>query len=249
MDLYYEMLSHPVFTLEDVKRYYASSESAKTAVKRLMKKGRAVRIRRNLYTAISGETGAPVANRFQIAGAITQSSCISHHTAMEYYGITDQIFYDVYVSSATLFPNFTFNGYTYRFVRSCFPDGIDTIPYSGGVRITDRERTLLESIKDMDKISGIEEVIANIEDISGIREDKLTAYLALFGNQFLYQKTGYLLTRLNSTLGLSDYFFSLCRDKAGKSTRYLSRDYRTGKFNSEWKLVVAEEIFRSKNGM
>ena len=114
MDLYYEMLSHPVFTLEDVKRYYASSESARTAVKRLMKKGRAVRIRRNLYTAISGETGASVANRFQIAGAITQSSCISHHTAMEYYGITDQIFYDVYVSSATPFPNFTFNGYTYR---------------------------------------------------------------------------------------------------------------------------------------
>ena len=73
MDLYFELLKYPIFTLEDVSAFYNNQESARTALKRLLSKGRIMRIRRNLYTAISGETGGPVANRFQIASAITQS--------------------------------------------------------------------------------------------------------------------------------------------------------------------------------
>ena len=42
-----------------------------------------------------------VANRFQIASAITPSSYVSYHTAFEYYGIADQVFYEVFVGSET----------------------------------------------------------------------------------------------------------------------------------------------------
>lgn len=71
---------------------------------------------RRMYTCISGVTSAPVANRFQIASHITPTSYVSHHTAMEYYGITAQIYHDVYVSSETSFRDFTFDGYAYCFV-------------------------------------------------------------------------------------------------------------------------------------
>lgn len=54
-----------------------------------------------MYTCISGETDSPVANKYQIGCAITESSYISHHTAMEYYGMGDQVYYDIYVSSKT----------------------------------------------------------------------------------------------------------------------------------------------------
>lgn len=60
-----------------------------------MKEGIVAKIRNNMYICISGETGAPIANRFQIASKITPTSYVSHHTAMEYYGITDQVYYDV----------------------------------------------------------------------------------------------------------------------------------------------------------
>ena len=83
MDVYYELLKKPVFTLNDVNQFYHNMESASSAVRRLLNKGRIVRIKKNMYTCISGETDSPVANKYQIGCAITESSYISHHTAME----------------------------------------------------------------------------------------------------------------------------------------------------------------------
>lgn len=103
MDVYYELLKKPVFTLNDVNQFYQNMESACSAVRRLLNKGRIVRIKKNMYTCISGETDSPVANKYQIGCAITESSYISHHTAMEYYGMGDQVYYDIYVSSKTPF--------------------------------------------------------------------------------------------------------------------------------------------------
>ena len=70
MNIYFEMMKHPVFSIDDLSGYYSNHESARTAIKALVKKGLAVKIRSNMYTCISGETGAPVANRFQIASSI-----------------------------------------------------------------------------------------------------------------------------------------------------------------------------------
>ena len=63
MKLYFELLKYPVFTMEHVSQYYDNIESARSAVKRLTKGGLAVKIRNNLYTCISGETDAPLADR------------------------------------------------------------------------------------------------------------------------------------------------------------------------------------------
>ncbi|MCR5089392.1 MAG: hypothetical protein K6C08_07780 [Oscillospiraceae bacterium] len=248
MDLYFELLKFPVFTIDDLKQYYTNPESARTAIKRLTAKGMATKIRRNLYTCISGETSAPVANRFQIASALTPTAYVSHHTAMEYYGITDQVFYEVYVASETEFQGFSFDGYTYRFVRSRLADGVEKAPFSGGIHITDRERTVLDSIKDMDKIAGAEEVFSNIQSIKRLSEEKLICYLDRYENQFLYQKTGYILSHMQNNFGLTDAFFTLCKEKAGKSTRYLSNEYKKGTFDAEWNLVIPAYLFESKNG-
>ena len=118
LNLYFELLKTPVFTVEDVNKYYDNMDSARSAIKRLMKEGMVAKIRNNLYTWICGVTGAQVDNRFQIASKITPTSYVSHHTAMEYYGITDQVYYDVYVASETSFREFEFDGYTYRYVAS-----------------------------------------------------------------------------------------------------------------------------------
>ena len=248
MDIYIEMAKHPVFTIDDVNRFYSNPGSARSAVKRLLAQGKALKIRNNLYTCVSAEHGGAVASRFQIASAITETSCISHHTAMEYYGITDQVFYEVYVSSETRFHDFEFNGYTYHFVQSRLAEGIDTPPFSGCIRVTDKERTLADSLKDMDKIAGPEELIANISSMSAVREEKLLHYLSLYDNQFLYQKAGFLLWDCRETLGLSDDFFNECRSRIGSSKRYLTHDEQNCSYNADWKLMVPVNIMGTKNG-
>lgn len=249
MNLYFELLKKPVFNMEDVNEFYNNMDSARSAIKRLMKQGMVAKIRNNMYTCISGETGAPVANRFQIASHITPTSYVSHHTAMEYYGITDQVYYDVYVSSETSFRDFTFDGYTYCYVASKNAEGIDRPPYSGGVAVTNLERTIVDSIKDMDKISGIEEVVQNVENVHRMQEKRLLKYLELYQNQFLYQKMGYLLWQRKEQMGLSDSFFEKCKNEIGKSKRYLTRDQDGGCYDDTWKLIVPAGLQNMKNGV
>lgn len=248
MNLYYELLKKPVFTMEDVNQYYENVESARSAIKRLIKQEIVVRIRKNMFTCISGETECPVANRYQIACAINPTTYISHHTAMEYYGVGNQVYYDVYVSSDKPFTAFEFDGYTYCYVASKCKSGIEEIKYSGGVRITTKERTVIDSIKDMDKISGMEEVIANIEGMSSLQEKKLLQCLEEYHNQFLYQKTGFILLTYQKKLGLSDDFFELCKEKIGLSKRYLTKEDIRGRYDDTWKLVVPVNMYDLKNG-
>lgn len=51
-------------------------------------------------------------------------SYVSHHTAFEYYGTVDQIFYEVYVGSEMRFHDFEFDGYTYHYVKEQMKEGI-----------------------------------------------------------------------------------------------------------------------------
>lgn len=235
MNLYFELLQKPVFTSEYVNQYYDNVESTRSALKRLMNQKMIMKIRNNLYTCVSGETGAPVANRFQIACMITDSAYISHHTAIEYYGMSDQVFYDVYVSSKTRFHDFDFDGYTFKYVSSKTQTGVEEVQYSGGIRVTDLEKTLIDSVKDMDKIAGIEEIIAFIQSIHKLNEQKLRKYLEEYQNQFLYQKIGYLLEAYSSTTGITDEFYKICLEHIGKSKRYLSKDVYQGAYNTKKK--------------
>ncbi len=238
MNLYFELLQKPVFTADDVNQYYNNIESARSALKRLMKQNMILKIRNNLYTCVSGETGAPVASRFQIACSIREDAYISHHTAIEYHGMSDQVYYDVYVSSKKRFQDFEFDGYTYKYISSKTKMGVEEVQYSGGVRVTDLEKTLVDSIKEMDKISGIEEIVAFIQSIRKLEEQKVLQYLQEYENQFLYQKIGYLLETYNETAVLSEDFYKTCKDHIGQSKRYLSKDIFCGKYNKSWKMIV-----------
>ena len=169
MNLYYELLHFPVFSMREVNALYSSERTARTSLGKLVKEGMVLKIRNSLYTCVSGENGGPVANRFQIASAIHPSAYVSHHSAFEYYGISDQVFYDVYVSSEMRFHDFVFDGYTYHFVKSQMQQGVTSPQFGGGVKVTDKERTILDSIKDMNLIAGLEETITCI---SSVADDK-----------------------------------------------------------------------------
>ncbi|WP_417091157.1 type IV toxin-antitoxin system AbiEi family antitoxin domain-containing protein [Marvinbryantia sp.] len=248
MNLYYELLGRPVFTAEDVSQYYNNVNSTRSTLKRLLNQNLIVKIRNNLYTCISGETGMPVANRYQIACKITDTAYLSHHTAIEYYGLSDQVYYDVYVASETRFRDFEFDGYTYKYIPTKSQSGVEEVKYSGGVRVTDLERTLTDSIKDMDDISGIEEIISFIHSIRKLDEKKLCQYLNEYGRQCLFQKTGYLLETYYANAGITDMFYEFCQEHIGKSKRYLSKDIQQGVYNSKWKLVVPDTKRFLKNG-
>ena len=238
MDIYFELMQYPVFPANKLMEYYSSIRTARQVLTRLVQSGRVERIRKDLYTCISGETLDPVADRFQIASAITPTSYVTHHTAMEYHGITNQVYYDVYVASVTKFSPVYFQGYTYHYVSSRFADGIIEPVFGGGVKVTDLERTVIDCIKDFEKVGGLEELRDNLTSIQSLKEDLLLKYLNLYDNQFLYQKTGWLLQQENAHLKLSDDFFRICQERIGKSKRYLAKEHDKGLYNATWRLIL-----------
>lgn len=248
MNLYYELLQYPVFSIKEVNTLYANERTARVALGKLLKKKMVYKIRNGLYTCVSGENGGPVANRFQIASAITPSSYVSHHTAFEYYGITDQVFYEIYVGSETRFHDFEFDGYRYHYVKKGISEGIDSPDFSAGVKITNKERTILDSVKDLNLIAGLEEVLLCVTSIKNLDENKLLQYLNAYGSAFLYQKLGFIFEQYQLEMGVSDNFINVCKNKSGNAKRYLTSGINEPAYSGEWKLIYPKDMKKIKNG-
>jgi predicted transcriptional regulator of viral defense system len=123
-------------------------------------------------------------------------------------------------------------------------DGVVEAKNTTGVRITDLERTVIDSIGDYNKIAGIEELLNCLEGIHYLDESKLLKYLAINNTQGLYQKVGYLLQHYQNEMQISDDFISYCKGKIGKSRRYLLNEFNQQNiYNNEWKLMVPEGLF------
>lgn len=239
-----KLAKYPVFTINDVKKLTNNEKTAYSQMGRLMKKGLVKKIRKNIYSVVNPTTGLMVANRYQIACAITDTAYISHHSAFEYYGLANQVFYEVYVSSETKFNHFDYDRISYKYVASRMQEGVGEAKNTTGIRITDLERTVIDSIRDFNKIGGFEELLNCLEGIHYLDENKLKRYLNIYNTKGLYQRVGYLLGHYQKEMQLSKEFIQYCKDKIGKSRRYLVSEAKEDSYyNSEWKLMIPEGFF------
>lgn len=245
LDYYEKLLQLKCFSHADAMRLLGDERKTTNILYVMKKKGLVQAVRRNLYVVISLETKEPVANPFEIAAHITGQSYISHHSAFEYYGMANQVFADVYVSSPTAFREFDFDDRKYHCLTTQNEFGIAE---KGLFRVTDLERTILDNIKDFDKIGGLEELLRCLAMITVIQEEKMMDYLGRYQNQFLLQKAGCLLSQFPQ-LKLSASFFSYCKQHMGKSSRYLYNDLQDEScvFLKEWNLCVPENLMDLTN--
>lgn len=242
LEYYQKLLKIKCFSFHDAVEIFGEEQKTRNILYVLKKKGLLQSIRRNYYVVISLETKEPVASPFEIASAITENSYISHHSALEFYGLANQVFSDIFVSTERPFREFDFDGRWYRCIETPKQFGI-TVQKT--IKVTDLERTLLDSIKDFDRIGGLEELLRCLEMVTVVNEDKLITYLENYHNHFLVQKAGYFFSFF-PRIKLSNSFFSYCKKNIGNSTRYLYYDLKDENkvFVNEWKLCVPENILQ-----
>jgi predicted transcriptional regulator of viral defense system len=207
------------------------------------KRGYVDRVRRDLWVALSLEDGQPVASRYRIATAISPSAHVSHHSAFEYHGYANQVSYEVCVTSESRFAPFDYDGLNYRWFSLSPPPPrlrIGVVTRADGVAVTDLERTIVDSINDMEKVGGLEDLLSSLDLIPRVESAPLLSYLLGYDKHVLYQKVGYLLSLFNGTLRLPKSFFAECRSHIGKSVRYLVHDLPDGEktYDRSWQLVV-----------
>lgn len=123
-------------------------------------------------------------------------------------------------------------------------DGILEAKNTTGVRITDLERTVIDSIRDYNKIGGFEELLNCLEGIHYLDEANLLRYLKVYNIQGIYQRVGYLLQHYQKEMQVSNDFIDCCKEKIGKSRRYLlNESIDRSTYNREWELMVPEGLF------
>jgi len=245
MKYYEQLVDKRIFSYQDLMEIVGGNRNTiSSLLLRYLQKGYIEQVRKNLYVAISMETGAGIANRFEIGCHALEEGYISHHAAFEYYGLTNQMMYQVQVSGSKRFRTFSYDGYEFHYFPERITDGV--VQKENDIRVTDYERTVLDSINDIEKAGGLSELFKCLKMIPYLDENKLIAYLDKYDKQFLYQKTGFLLEHLKDMLKLHDAFFQICHDKMKKSRRYFSSDANreTMEYCPEWNLYIPKDFKR-----
>jgi len=157
------------------------------------------------------------------------------------------VYYEVYIASKAGFRAFDLDGLTYRCIVPRIDAGVET--FEDGVRATDMERTVLDSINDFWKVSmDLEETLRCIYLIPGLDCRKLLSYLDSYNDGFLFQKTGYVLEHFREEFQLPGEFFDELRKRIpnGKRCFYkcIKRECHSEnhKYNRDWRLFVPDDL-------
>lgn len=235
MKHYEKLLEIGCFSREKLIELVGTQAAAKSVIYEYQKKGYIERVKRDFYVVISMETKQPILSRYQIGANLFPDACISHHSAFEFFGYGSQVFYECYVATDSRFTDFEYDGVVYHRVEKK-PDIV--MIQEGNMRVTSLEQTVVDSIRDCEKIAGLEEVIRCLFLVPGLKEDKILRCLKRNENGFLYQKCGYIFEELKNEFGFSDSFFEECQKNCSGAKRYLMKEARENIFNTKWKLYT-----------
>lgn len=227
-----------LFTKKEKEKDFANQKQLANWLALSQKNGKIKRVRNGLYTVLDPITKTSLANKFQIASMITPTAFVSHHSALEYYGLTNQVFNEVTVGSLSHFNNFEFEGVDYNCQKEKNNVFVSDIA-NEYIKVTSREKTIIDCIDNILLSGGIEEVLSALNQIKVVSTAELLHVLAEKNNIFLYQKSGYLLEFFKDSMSLPVSFFEECRSKITKKTRYfLDDEFKDVVFNNKWKLMA-----------
>lgn len=180
----------------------------------LAKHGRISRLRRGLYTTIGMESVANITHPFVIATHLVQPSAISHWSALQHHGLTEQIPQIITASTPTkvVTPSMRKKEvqnlnikhiwqisnirYEYINIKQKHFFGIEKIwlDENSQVPITDKERTLLDVFIYPKMFGGIGEALGILENsLATINIQKLVAYAAQYNKKSLAKRLGWAL--------------------------------------------------------
>lgn len=240
MELYKELAGLRCFTREDLINLCGSESSADWHIRDYLKKGYIERVRRNLYAVISLETSQPIPTRFQIASHVENDACLVYHSAFEYYGYANQVFYDIYFSSEKKVRPFEYDGVSYHPVLRKMA-GLQ-VNAAADARATSIEQTVVDCIDDLEKAGGLEELLRCLALVPVLNEEGLLGALHYYEQGKLYQRTGYLLEAFRQELNLSNAFFQACEKNSSASKAYFSERGQDFVYHERWKLYAPKNL-------
>jgi len=229
----------------DVDMRYAYNEY----LKKLLRQGKLIRIRRGLYLAL-GELETPenfTADRFLLASKLRERYYIGYHSALEYHGAAYSMYNEVYVCirNEERFAPFDFGGLSFRPVyTSDLETGVGESRHRNApLRVSGKERTFADCLQRVRYAGGWEECLKSLEMLSGMDFEKLFGILERRNSDFTLRKAGYVLELLSKRSiyyeDVGSELLERIRAGIGRTPMQLERG-RPSLLNKRWNLYVPE---------
>ena len=243
----YNFLTKAIFKTEDILKEVSSESQMFATIRTLIKSERIAKLKGGLYATINPITQDIFANRFEIATAIQKEAFVGYHSALEFYGLGNQMYSEVHVLTPTQYAEQTIGELNYLFFKTNYFYGISVIEQNTTIRITELERTVVDCLDRLDVAGGIEEVFTALSAISYCDEEKILKHLNNYGKKFIYKKAGYFFSLIKPSY-LSERFYKVCKENISLRDDDIRENKRIkGKYINEWKLIVPDGIINTEN--
>ena len=237
-----------IFTFDEIlKRSGLSRERLRSVLMVLAKRGWLRRINRGLYMIVPVEAGKDrlfTESSFIIAKHLMPDGAISHWSALNYHGFTEQLPLGAYMSGTKRKRNREVMDLPYTFVfmgEKAFFGHEDIWVESEKVRITDPSRTLIDAMWMPQHCGGMAQILDSLDASAASKIDfrTLNRYLHRLDRTVLFKRLGFLsdlmgweAPEIETWLGVVDKNYNLL-DPDGP---------RNGKVNSKWRLRINVDI-------
>ena len=237
-----------IILFDDIRRKSGlSRERLRPVLVELVKRGWLKRLNRGLYLIVPVEAGKDrlfTESSFVIAKYLMPDGVISHWSAFNYHGFTDQLPLDVYMSGTRRMHNREVMDLRYTFVfmgKESFFGHEDIWVESEKVRITDAERTLIDALWMPKHCGGMALILEalNVDSASKLDYKKLGDYLNKLGRTVLFKRLGFLadfmgwkIPQAEAWLGAVDKNYNLLDPDGPKK----------GRVDSKWRLRINVDI-------
>lgn len=241
MKYYQNLAPLSVFSLKEAVEAIGNEANAKSYLTTICRKGLIRRVKKNLYSVVNPVNGEDTSSHFVIASHITENSFISFRSAFEFYGFSKEPLRKVQVSSTKRFLDFDYEGRRYHCVWISNLKQVDLIE---GAKVTSLERTIVDSVNSLGRELNTKELLEHLFLIGHVDEKRLKEMLLEYDKDILFRKVGYVLSHFKEQIGLSDGFFSFCKEHSNVAN-YGPLSYEeleSLEFVSEWGLYAYKDL-------
>lgn len=248
------LAAHHVFTIREFETALPAGSSSTAAKHRLdyaVGRGWADRVMRGVYVSRAGLFATRNPDSLALASKLGPEVVISHASALVALGLSHNVLRRVTFSS-TAQPLFrTYAGYEYvrlklraelasepALSRHTLPRHMD----GESVRVTSRERTLVDCLADPQWGGGLEMLFRSVGAVPSWRLDDMLDYLDLLGSPTVVARTAWALTVSPSHWQMESEFLQALRDRIGIGPYYLGDRERASRFVAPWRLYVPADL-------
>jgi len=225
-----------LFTVDDaVSILKEKKPSATKLLHDLTKNNWIRRISKGKYLILPLEAGAEpqfTEHEFIIASALFSPYYISYWSALNHYGLTEQVPKTVFIATTKQRNEKRINKLTFKFItlKSHKFFGLKTIKISGhSINIAEKEKVIIDCLDQPRNCGGIVEVIKAIDEAKKeLSFAKLTAYAKKMKNSAILNRLGYILELLKIKADIQPGKYYVFLDPVSK---------KKGTYHKKWKII------------